>query len=55
MKEMDKYKDNLLATVSNYLKTQINCIIAFSKNALNSVIINDIKTFLKIIIKNAQL
>jgi len=36
LKEVDKYKDNLLASVTHDLKTPINCVISFSKNALIS-------------------
>lgn len=30
LKEIDKYKDNLLASVTHDLKTPLNCIISFS-------------------------
>lgn len=53
--EIDRYKDNLLATVTHDLKTPLNCIISFSTSALHSVVMVEIKKCLQIIIKNALL
>ncbi len=51
--KIDKYKDNLLANVSHDLKTPINCVQAFSQNAIDSNDIVEIKALLKKILKNA--
>ena len=50
---MDLYKDNLLASVIHDLKTPINCMISFIKNAFVSKNLNEIKQLLNIILKNA--
>ncbi len=34
LKKMDKYKDNLLATVTHDLKTPLNCMVSFLKKSL---------------------
>ena len=36
LQELDKYKDILLATVTHDLKTPLNCMINYLKNAFKS-------------------
>lgn len=55
LKEIDKYKDNLLASVTHDLKTPLNCMMSFCKSALDSNNIVEIKKYIKIALKNGAL
>ena len=55
LREIDKTKDNLLATVSHDLKTPINCSLMFIEKALNADSLEETKIYLKKIKKNIQL